>query len=70
MTSKIFTVQVTMTVRKDYTVRAKDEGEAVTLLQQAGIVSTELTSGVGDDEYYREDYEVVGISANKKPDVE
>ena len=70
MTSKIFTVQVTMTVRKDYTVRAKDEDEAVTLLQQAGIVSTEVTAGIGDDEYYNENYEVIGLSTTKKPDVE
>ena len=68
MTSKIYIVQVRMTVRKDYTVRAKDEDEAVELLQEAGIVSTE--AGTGADEYYNEDYEVIGTSTTEKPDVE
>ena len=70
MTSKIYIVQVRMTVRKDYTVRAEDEDEAVELLQEAGIVSTDTTAGIGSDEYYNEDYEVIGISTTEKPDVE
>ena len=70
MSSKIYIVQVRMTVRKDYTVRAKDEDEAVELLQEAGIVSTDTTAGIGSDEYYNEDYEVIGISTTEKPDVE
>ena len=68
MTSKIYIVQVRMTVRKDYTVRAQDEDEAIELLQEAGIVSTK--AGIGSDEYYNEDYEVIGISTTEKPDVE
>jgi hypothetical protein len=68
MTSKIYIVQVRMTVRKDYTVRAKDEDEAIELLQEAGIVSTK--AGIGADEYYNEDYEVIGTSKTEKPDVE
>lgn len=70
MTSKIYIVQVRMTVRKDYTVRAEDEDEAVELLMEAGIVSTDTTAGIGSDEYYNEDYEVIGISTTEKPDVE
>ena len=70
MTSKIYIVQVRMTVVKDYTVRAQDEDEAVELLQEAGIVSTDTTAGIGSDEYYNEDYEVIGISTTEKPDVE
>lgn len=70
MTSKIYIVQVRMTVRKDYTVRAQDEEEAIELLQEAGIVSTDTTAGIGSDEYYNEDYEVIGISTTEKPDVE
>lgn len=70
MTSKIYIVQVRMTVRKDYTVRAKDEDEAIELLQEAGIVSTSTEAGIGADEYYNEDYEVIGISTTEKPDVE
>jgi len=70
MPSKIYIVQVRMTVRKDYTVRAKDEDEAVELLQEAGIVSTSTEAGIGADEYYNEDYEVIGISTTEKPDVE
>jgi len=66
MTSKIFTIQVAITIRKDYTVRAKDEDEAITLLKEACIVSTECTT----DEYYNEDYEVIGTSTTEKPDVE
>lgn len=68
--SKIYTVQVRMTVRKDYTVRAEDEDEAVELLKESGIVSTDTTAGIGSDEYYNEDYEVIGISTTEKPDVE
>ena len=70
MTSKIYIVQVRMTVRKDYTVRAQDEEVAIELLQEAGIVSTDTTAGIGSDEYYNEDYEVIGISTTEKPDVE
>ena len=70
MSSKIYIVQVRMTVRKDYTVRAKDEDEAIELLQEAGIVSTSTEAGIGADEYYNEDYEVIGISTTEKPDVE
>ena len=70
MTSKIYIVQVRMTVRKDYTVRAQDEDEAIELLQEACIVSTDTTAGIGSDEYYNEDYEVIGISTTEKPDVE
>lgn len=70
MSSKIYIVQVRMTVVKDYTVRAQDEDEAVELLQEAGIVSTDTTAGIGSDEYYNEDYEVIGISTTEKPDVE
>lgn len=70
MPSKIYIVQVRMTVRKDYTVRAEDEDEAVELLMEAGIVSTDTTAGIGSDEYYNEDYEVIGISTTEKPDVE
>lgn len=67
--SKIYVVQVRMTVIKDYTVRAKDEDEAVELLQEAGIVSTE--AGIGSDEDYNEDYEVIGTSSKtEKPDVD
>jgi hypothetical protein len=62
-TSKIFTIQVTITVIKDYTVRAKDECEAITLLQEACIVSTEFTPDVGVDKYYEEDFKVVRTSA-------
>lgn len=68
--SKIYTVQVRMTVRKDYTVRAEDEDRAVELLMESGIVSTNVTAGIGSDEYYNEDYEVIGISTAEKPDVE
>ena len=70
MPSKIYIVQVRMTVRKDYTVRAEDEDEAVELLMEAGIVSTDTTAGIGSDEYYNEDYEVIGTSKTEKPDVE
>jgi hypothetical protein len=70
MSSKIYIVQVRMTVRKDYTVRAKDEDEAVELLQEAGIVSTSTYASAGANEYYNEDYEVIGISTTEKPDVE
>ena len=53
--SKIYTVCVRMVIRKSYTVKAEDEDEAVELLKEAGIVSTE--AGIGSDEYYSEDYE-------------
>jgi hypothetical protein len=68
MTSKIFTIQVKITVRKDYTVRATDEDEAIKLLQKAGIVSSDYERD--REQYYNEDYEVIGTSETKKPDVE
>ena len=55
--SKIYTVCVRMVIRKSYTVKAEDEDEAVELLKEAGIVSTDITAGIGSDEYYSEDYE-------------
>ncbi len=67
MTSKIFTIQVTITVRKDYKVRAENGDEAITLLQEACVVSTEDTPDIAVDKYYEEDYEVVGTSADIRP---
>ena len=53
--SKIYTVCVRMVIRKSYTVKAEDEDEAVELLMESGIVSSEYERD--RDQYYNEDYE-------------
>jgi hypothetical protein len=44
-----------MVIRKSYTVKAEDEDEAIELLMEAGIVSSDYERG--RDYYYNEDYE-------------
>jgi hypothetical protein len=53
--SKIYTVCVSMVIRKSYTVKAEDEDEAVELLMESGIVSSEHERD--REQYYNEDYE-------------
>jgi hypothetical protein len=60
--SKIFTIEVTITIRKDYKVRAENGDEAIMLLAESCVVSTEDTPDICVDKYYEEDYRVVGTS--------
>lgn len=53
---KVFTIRVTMTVKKDYTVVGKDYDEALEKLQEAGIVNSTCE---GHHEDYNEDYDEV-----------
>jgi len=53
--SKIYTVCVRMVIQKSYTVKAEDEDEAVRLLMEAGIVSSDYETD--RQQYYNEDYE-------------
>ena len=67
--SQVYNVEVTMTVRKLYRVKASDKDEAIQKLVDSGIVNTQSESGFPED--YDEVYKVVGAdSSGKKADVE
>lgn len=66
--TKTFTVEATITVRKQYTVVAADESEAIAKLTESGIVNA---SNEDDrDEDYEEDFEVLGETETDTPDVD
>jgi hypothetical protein len=65
----LYDVQVTITIKKTYTVKADNKDEAVEKLAESGVVSSTAENGVPED--YDEEYNVLGKSkSSKKPDVE
>lgn len=65
----LYDVQVIITVKKTYTVKAADEDEAEQKLAESGIVSCNAEDGVDED--YEEEYKVLGKSKSPEPpDVE
>ena len=54
---KIYTIEVTMTVKKKYTVASTNEDEVIEDLQEAGIVTA--NSEADRTESYNEEYNVV-----------
>jgi len=65
---KAYEVEVTMTVRKRYTVVADSEEEAVEKLTESGIITPANENG--RDEDYEEDYDVGDLVEVAEPDVE
>jgi hypothetical protein len=66
--TKTFTVEATITVRKQYTVVAADESEAIEKLTESGIVTA--ANEDDRDEDYEEEFEVLGESETENPDVD
>ena len=65
--TEAYEIEVTFTIKKRYTVVAKDESEAVEKLTESGVASYICDTA---DEYYNEDYDVRRKVEVKEPDVE
>ena len=61
--AKVYEVIVTMTVKKQYTVKADSEAEAETKLAESGIVT--VVPENDRKESYDEQYEVIGVTSGK-----